>query len=130
MEDIPLERDESNINSEKYFWYDLIEENEELKNDFQKLYEAWKELRTYGLSFDIYSGGNMTIVKDLETGELRLKVFDAIPLFLIDEWSYGSAFLKGVPEDLIVLKDSEWGDGYNESEDFFHELEEHFQPKN
>lgn len=108
-------------------WEDIVEkpENIKLKLDFKRLYTSWKHMRQSGLSFDLYPNGNMTIVADQSTGELRLKVFDAIPLFLFDENKF-KKYTQEIPRDLIVLRQNEWGTGYNDSEEFFKELEKHF----
>jgi hypothetical protein len=110
-------------------WFKLINqpEHKELKEDFRKLYFGWKMLRSYGLSFDIYPDGNLVYIED-GVGKLRLKVFDVIPLFLIDSQKFSKSWIRGVPKDLVILDSTYAGGGYEDSESFFKDLQPIFEP--
>jgi hypothetical protein len=124
-----LETDHNVLNSKFKFWDDYLSQpgNELLLEDFIKLFKSWKKLVQLGLSLDIFPNNNMTIVRDRETGKLRLKIFDAIPLFVINQNRFTRNLDAGnVPMNLVTLGPDNLGKTYDLSEEFLHELKYYF----
>jgi hypothetical protein len=100
-------------------------ENTLLKSDFQNLYIGWKLIRESGLSLDISFSKNISIVLD-NGGKPRLKIFDSIPLVLIDKDKYNSS---NAPQDLITVEPDKDHKTIIDSEELFEFLESYFDVK-
>lgn len=89
------------VNDWQTLWHLRDDANVQLRKDFSRLYEQWKNLRDSGLSLDVRFSNNATLCYDTLEGKevLRLKIYDSIPLFVIDEKRYATS---GLPQDLVT----------------------------